>query len=83
MARVPIDSNPHQRAWRQLLHYVGLADSTPMPVQRASAGIGIGPSASGRETDPPPRPALSPRTMRSEAPRGTAAQRIWPGLRRG
>jgi hypothetical protein len=82
MVSVPIDADPRQRAWRQLMHHVGLAESTPMPVPRASPGVGIGPSVSGRESNPVPRPRPSPRTMRSEAPRGTAAERIWPGLRR-
>jgi hypothetical protein len=38
--RVPIDADPHQRAWQRLLHYVGLAESTAKPVRRvASAGV--------------------------------------------
>jgi hypothetical protein len=68
MARVPIDPNPHWRAWRQLLEHVGLPGSTPMPVQRASPGVGIGPAISGHEVNPPPRPRPPTSHMRSERP---------------
>jgi hypothetical protein len=68
MVSVPIDADPRQRAWRQLMHHVGLAESTPMPVQRASAGVGIGPTIGGREVNPPPRPRPPVEHMRSERP---------------
>jgi hypothetical protein len=84
MARVPIDADPHQRAWQQLLHHVGLAESTPMPVRRvASAGVGIS-AAIGSEVNPPPRPKPPIEHMRGEggAPPRSLAERVWPGLRR-
>jgi hypothetical protein len=77
MVLVPIDADPRQRAWRQLMRHVGLSESTPMPAQRASPGTGIGPTISGRESDPAPRPKPPATHMRSEM-----AERIWPGLRR-
>jgi hypothetical protein len=66
MVTVPVDADPRQRAWRQLLHHVGLAESTPMP--RQVVGIGAGPAKSGHEPDwlvrrPPP-----PMHQRSERP---------------
>jgi hypothetical protein len=84
MASVPIDADPQQRAWRQLMAHVGLPESTPMPMQRASPGIGIGPAISGHESDPVPRPKPPAGHMRSErpAPPRGAAQRIWPNLAR-
>ena len=79
MVSVPVDADPERRAWRRLMHHVGLSESTAMPVQRASPGIGIGPAKSG-ESNPAPRPRPPAEHMRSERP--TTAQRIWPGLRR-
>ena len=59
--KVPTDADPRQRAWRQLMQDVGLAHTTPMPVQRVpSAGVGISP-AIGREVDhaaPRPKPPI-------------------------
>jgi hypothetical protein len=81
MARVPIDADPRQRAWRQQLEYVGLPYTTPMPVPRASPGVGIGPAISGHEVNPPPRPRPPVEHMRSETPRRmptSLGQRIWP-----
>jgi hypothetical protein len=80
MVLVPIDADTRQRAWRQQLAYVGLPESTPMPIQREPVGFGAGPARSGHEPLEIPRPRPSPRTMRTEAPRGTAAERIWPDL---
>jgi hypothetical protein len=66
--RVPIDTDRHQRAWREQLAYVGLPHTTAMPVRRvASAGIGIGTAISGRESNPVPRPKPPASHMRSEA----------------
>jgi hypothetical protein len=69
MVTVPKDADPQQRAWRQLMHHVGLAESTPMP--RQVVGLGAGPVRTESEPQWAPRPRPSPSTMRSEAPRGT------------
>jgi hypothetical protein len=47
---------------------------------RSGAGIGIGPSTSGYESNWPVRPAPPAEHMRSETPT-SAARRIWPRLR--
>jgi hypothetical protein len=65
MVTVPVDADPRQRAWRQLLEHVGLPDSTPMP--RQVVGIGAGPAKSGREPNWPVRPPPASH-MRSERP---------------
>jgi hypothetical protein len=81
MVSVPTDTDPRVRAWRQQLEYVGLPHTMSMPVRRvASAGIGIGPTISGRESNPVPRPKPPASHMRGERP--TTAERIWPGLAR-
>jgi hypothetical protein len=68
MVTVPVDADPRQRAWRQLMHHVGLAETTPMPAPRTSAGVGIGPAISGHEVNPPPRPRPPAQHQRSERP---------------
>jgi len=87
MVQVPVDADPRQRAWRKLMHHVGLPEDTPAPVRRAaSAGVGISP-AIGREVNPAPRPKPPAEHMRSERPAppssrsATMAERIWPGMR--
>jgi hypothetical protein len=79
MATVPIDADPKARAWRQRMAYVGLDENTPMLTPRAGAGVGIGPTISGHEVNPSPRPKPPAGHMRSErpAPPRTAAERVW------
>jgi hypothetical protein len=51
-------------------------------VPRSGPGIGIGPSASGRESVWPVRPNPSASTMRSESARPISpAHRLWPNMR--
>jgi hypothetical protein len=80
MVTVPADADPRRRAWRQLMHHIGLAESTPMPVPRASPGVGIGPAIGGHEVNPPPRPKPPAGHMRSERPRPTRAKALYPNL---
>jgi hypothetical protein len=49
-------------------------------VPRSGPGIGIGPTLSGRESNPAPRPTPPGEHMRSERP-ASAARRLWPNLR--
>jgi hypothetical protein len=72
MVRVPIDIDPHRRAWQQLMHHVGLDENTPTP--RQVVGIGAGPAKSGHEPNWPVRPPPPPLHQRSERP---APPRSW------
>lgn len=69
MPRVPIEQPSPEQRLRELYEFVGLRPpSQRVAVQRSPTGVGIGPSSTGRESNPVPRPRPASSTMRSERP---------------